>query len=269
MRRLFNALIAALIVCLIASCTHLRDNKAVVRLLFVGNSQIYVGNLPRVMDALAATNNRSAESDMIVKAGATLSDWADDGAVVRALTHRHYDYVVLQERGGDIICAFGPASCANTKSSLSALAQAAIAHGARPIMLGTYQSNPEASTALVEAERATAQQLSIGYLSVSDRLQTASKTVPEADWFYADHAHPGHDLILLEAALLYDHIYGVPPSPKGFTVQAPMYGPNARFSAPSPTTSDVHTQAVTQEHQYTANRVAAVVAIGMGETPNP
>jgi hypothetical protein len=47
-------------------------------LLFVGNSLTYVGNLPAVLDALAASNKKSLQSHMIVKAVATLTELVED-----------------------------------------------------------------------------------------------------------------------------------------------------------------------------------------------
>ncbi|HET6913028.1 MAG TPA: hypothetical protein VFH71_06760 [Rhodanobacteraceae bacterium] len=60
-----------------------------VRILFVGNSLTYVGNLPAVLDALATANGRRVQSDMIVKGGATLTQWLARGSVQKALNARH------------------------------------------------------------------------------------------------------------------------------------------------------------------------------------
>ena len=62
-----------------------RIDPPALRLLFVGNSLVYVGNLPAVFDALARRNGRSVQSDMLVKGGATLSDRLEDGSVESAL----------------------------------------------------------------------------------------------------------------------------------------------------------------------------------------
>jgi hypothetical protein len=230
-------------------------------LLFVGNSLTYVGNLPAVLDALAASNKKPLQSDMIVKGGATLTERVTDGSMERALAAKRYDYVVLQERGGDTICAFGSTSCKDADASLGVLARLAVAHGAKPILLGTYQAVPQVSMELVGAESAASSRLSIAYVPVSDRLHTAIESAPAAEWLFADRAHPGHDLVLLEAALLYRQVFGALPSPGGFSVHAPMYGPNAKFSVPSPTSHSVASQDVAPLHIYTADRVATVLAI--------
>ena len=262
MRRLLLSIIVVASLC--ASCVSVHHASRPVRVLFVGNSVIYVGNLPAVLDTLATSNKRPVVSDMIVKGGATLTDHVANGSVERALAAERYDFVVLQERGGDVICAFSPTSCKDSEAALSTLTRLAAIHGAKPIFLGTYQTLPQASTALIEAESAATSRFPIGYVPVSGLFQTAVGSAPSAEWLYADHAHPGHDLILLEAALLYRQIFGTLPRSSGFSVHAPMYGPNAKFAPPSPTSRSVASQGISRLHTYTADRVAAVLAIAAG-----
>jgi hypothetical protein len=260
----FSSVLAIAILC--AACVSVQRAQDPVRLLFVGNSLTYVGNLPAVLDALSASSKKSLQSDMIVNGGATLTERVADGSVERALAAKRYDYVVLQERGGDTICAFGPTSCKDADASLGVLARIAATHGAKPILLGTYQIMPQVSTELVGAESAAASRLSIAYVSVSDRFQTAIESAPAADWLFADHAHPGHDLVLLEAALLYRQVFGALPNPAGFSVHAPMYGPNTNFSVPSPTSHSLASRVTPPLHIYTADRIANVLAIAAGRS---
>jgi hypothetical protein len=263
MRRLFLPIIIA-VIGLCAYCLSMQQARSPVRLLFVGNSLTYVGNLPAVLDALATSNGSPLQSDMIVKGGAALAERVADGSVERALAAKHYDYVVLQERGGDVICAFGPASCKDAEASLAALARIVAAHGAKPILLGTYQSVPQVSAELVGAESAVAARQSVAYVSVSDRFQAAIRSIPSAQWLHADGAHPGHDLVLLEAALLYRQLFGPLPGAVGLTVHAPMYEPNTVFSAPAPTSHSISVGDAVPLHAYTADRVAGVLAIASG-----
>lgn len=264
-RLLISTMIAVATLC--ASCVSVQQVKSPVKLLFIGNSLTYVGNLPAVLDTLAASRKKPLQSDMIVKGGATLAERVADGSVERALSAKRYDYVVLQERGGDIICAFGPTSCKDADASLSALVRIVAAHGATPILLGTYQAMPQVSAALVAAESAGASRLSIAYVPVSDRFQTAMKSAPAAEWIYADGVHPGHDLVLLEAALIYRQVFGELPGSGGFSVHAPMYEPSTTFSAPSPTSLSLASKDVALVHTYSPDRVATVLAIAAGGSP--
>jgi hypothetical protein len=192
--------------------------------LFVGNSLTYVGNTPAVLDALASANGTSVSSDMIVRGGATLTQRADDGTVARALQERRYSDVVLQERGGDLMCAFGPTSCTQSRHALRRLVSLARRSGARVFLLGTYQPDPMASRQLVVAEAAAAREAGIPYVDVSSSLATATVMAPGGDWFAADGVHPGPALALLNAALLHQALLGKPPGLAAFTVDAPIYG---------------------------------------------
>lgn len=55
------------------------------RVLFVGNSLTYVGNLPATFAALANANDQRVHSAMIVQGGATLEQRVADGSVRQAL----------------------------------------------------------------------------------------------------------------------------------------------------------------------------------------
>ena len=160
---------------------------------------------------------------MIVKGGATLSERVADGSVTRALTTRQYKTVVLQERGGDLICPFVPDSCDRSLKAIQTLATSAQAKGASPVLLGTYQTMPRASQMLVENELAAATSSGIAYIEISETLQALNSAAPQLAWFYSDGIHPGKDLALLDAVLIYKQLYGSYPTAKSFTVHAPIY----------------------------------------------
>ncbi|OYT90148.1 MAG: hypothetical protein CFE43_19735 [Burkholderiales bacterium PBB3] len=236
---------------LCAGCTSAPQAREPLRLLFVGNSLTYVGNLPAVVDALAATNHRLVQSDMIAKGGATLTQHRSDGSVARALLSKNYDYVLLQERGGDFICSFGPSSCHEAEASLAELTRLAKMQGAKVILLGTYQQLAAVSVALVEAEATAATRLSITHIPVSQYFQAGVASKHQADWLDKDGAHPGHDLILLEAMLLYRHLFGALPGSSSFSVHAPMRGSASELTS----------------HNYTADRVGVVLDVVAGTSP--
>jgi hypothetical protein len=209
-----------------------------VRVLFVGNSLTYVGNLPAVFDALSAANGRHSAGDMIVAGGATLTDRVKDGAVATALAANKYSFVVLQERGGDFTCNFGPDSCESARKALSVLVNLARQHGATALLLGTYQALPDASKEIVVAESRAARTNHIGYVFVSEKLRAARTALPQLQWFASDGMHPGHELALLDALLLYERIYDAHPTAAGFSVEAPIYTPKSGLNAESGTTYD-------------------------------
>jgi len=207
----------------ICACSGAGRPAEEIDVLFVGNSLTYVGNLPAVFDAVSRANGRDTSSDMIVAPGATLTDQLNDGSVERALSEGGYSFVLLQERGGDFMCGFGPKVCDDSRKSLESLAAIARRHGTVPVLVGTYQGDSRASEAIVQAESNAALALAVDYISVSDRLQHGRLSEPEMEWFAADGMHPGHDLILMEALLLYEHLFDTRPASSELVVEAPMY----------------------------------------------
>lgn len=205
-------------------CDATRAPKQRVSVLFVGNSLTYVGNTPAVFDALAKANGAAAASDMIVKGGATLTQRVNDGSIARALAAKHYSAVVLQERGGDLMCSFGPSSCLDSRKAIKAIVALARKSGAKAYLLGTYQGNPSASKSLVAAESAAAAEAGIPYLEISERLQTLRVTAPTMAWQASDGMHPGPSLALLNAAVVHRALFGKAPRLAAVTVNAPIYG---------------------------------------------
>jgi len=145
--------------------------------------------------------------------GATLMDAVNDGEVAAAISSGHFDYVVLQERGADLICGFGPQACKDSRDAHAELVKIANAHGVAPVLLGTYQSIKGSSDALAAAELDLARTLKMTHVAVSPTLFKARQRFPERPWIDPDGVHPGKDLILLNAVLLYRQLFGHAPEP--------------------------------------------------------
>jgi hypothetical protein len=222
MRVLFCFLLALAIAWSPCGAAHVPRQRLSV--LFVGNSLTYVGNAPAVFDALAAINGALVSSDMIVKGGATLAQRVNDGSVARALAAKRYDAVVLQERGGDLMCSFGPSSCADSRQAIRAIVSLARNAGVKAYLLGTYQGNPTASIALLAAESKAAAEAGIPYIEVSGKLQLLRSAAPAMGWQAPDGMHPGPGLALLNAVVLHQALLGKLPRPAAFAVNAPIYG---------------------------------------------
>ena len=222
MRLLASLLFSILVIC--TSCSAQNSPRQSERVLFVGNSLTYVGNSPAVFSALAEANGKPIASDMIVRGGATLTQRVADGSVARALDETKYTALVLQERGGDLMCSFGPDSCVQSRQAIKALSALAEQSGASVVLLGSYQPHPAASQRLIEAESAAASEVGIPYIEVSEKLRRLRSAAPELTWFAPDGMHPGKELALLNAILVYQALHGSLPSPKPLTVMAPIYG---------------------------------------------
>jgi hypothetical protein len=262
-----HALLCVLVSLACACTAHHGALPRPVHVLLGGHSPTYVGNLPVVRAAQARAEGRGLSTQMLVQGGATLDDRVRDGSVAGLLQREHFDYVVLQERGGDVLC-FQPGACEASERAHVALGELAHAHGAVPIVLGTYQSLPAASQALIDAERALAAEIHARFVPVSEKFRCAAATAPALDWHAADGMHPGHDLTLLMATRLYAALFGVEPRARALTVSAPMYGPDAHFDGSRPADAQ-SAQAAANIYRYDAARVAAVLKADAACTPGP
>lgn len=224
MRTLIVALLIA--ACLYAPVSSdARSSNDEVRVLFIGNSLTYVGNLPRVLEEVSAASGRAVSAEMIASGGATLTQHLTDPEVRRAIVADSFDFVVLQERGGDLLCAFGPSSCEESRLSLDQLSRLVAETGAEAILLGSYQNTVSASERLVAAEAEEANRLGIHHLPVSGLFQRGREVIPDATWLATDGMHPGADLTLLKSALVFRQLFDSPPSAVAFTVDGDMRDP--------------------------------------------
>ncbi|WP_152984451.1 hypothetical protein [Stenotrophomonas terrae] len=200
------------------------------RALFVGNSLIYVGNLPATYAALSSANGHPVHSQMIVKGGAHLHQRVADGSVQRALSEHRPELLILQEQGGALLCLPDASSCTKSQAAIAALAKTGSDAGARVLLLGSYQSQAAASARLIAKEAAAAEQAGIPYVAISEALRTASAAAPDLPWYDADGMHPGPALTLLDAIQLFRVIHGRLPE-HGFSVAAPIYLPKSGLDA--------------------------------------
>ena len=204
------------------------------RVLVVGNSIIYTNNLPAALHALIVTQQRDSEVriDMFAPGGATLTETVADLRFRVALRNGHYDAVILQERGGDAICAAnakarGETDCHEMIRAERDLAEAARRAGAAVYFLGTYQLMPPASAALVEGERWLAARMSARYIEISETWQASRRQLPEMQWLYADgDAHPGLATTALLALRIYGALFGEPPEAADICTSARMLAPH-------------------------------------------
>jgi hypothetical protein len=194
-----------------------------VSVLFVGNSLTYVAQLPEVFASVCRVNERTCKHRTFARGGATLTQWAEDGAVSAALAQKQYDFVVLQERGGDLQGLFGPVAQRQAEAAAEELVARARQARTVPIILGTYQQLPQASRALEASERNLASQLDVAYVAVSESFRQGLQTNSDLRWLASDGMHPGPDLALMQATLLYRTIFKHFPLHAAFNVGPIFY----------------------------------------------
>nr|WP_199044969.1 SGNH/GDSL hydrolase family protein [Dyella sp. ASV24] len=185
------------------------------RILFVGNSITYVNSLPAIFEqvAQAQSSNVRYHADMYVRGGATLAQLGKESALQELIDSGVYQFVVLQERGGDDLCIRPDThwhrddlSCDQVTAPQLALAKEAQAHGARVLYLGTYQAQPYFSSNLVSAETELSHKMDATYLEISETLRHMQGEQPTWPWLYEDHGHPGIATTMLMALRVYQAV---------------------------------------------------------------
>jgi len=260
-----SLLLAALIIVVSSAGLRLgyeaRKTRVGTRVLFVGNSFTFVNNLPAVFAALASANGFPVATDMLVRSGASLTDRIADTSLPRLLEKQHYDYVVLQERAGAVLCGQphekGSADpCGLSRQAHRQSADLARAHGAEPIVLGTYAS-AELAQAMQTNESFLAREVGATYIPIAERLVRAMQQAPELNWLAADGGHPGHDLTLLDAIALHQAIFRAPPKVGVVRVRGPIYD----ISTAIFTLDWRQVPAAANEYTYDEQRVARVITL--------
>jgi len=225
--RWWIAAAALLVACALGARAAYEANKSRIgtRVLFVGNSLTFVNNLPAVFAALSAANGYRVSTEMLVESGAALADRVADRSVDRLLELERFDYVVLQERAGAILCA-GQGSpefdCEPSRRAHRELAARIRAHTAEPVVFGTYTLTPALVQPLQSNENEIAREIGARHAAVAVRLLTAMQAAPELDWLAPD-GHPGHDLTLLDAIVLYQALFHARPRADALIANGPIY----------------------------------------------
>jgi hypothetical protein len=260
-------ILAWLLLALLASCgTDNSPPEKSARVLFFGNSVTYVGNLPAVLSALCSASGTQCSTEMIARGGATLTDRVADDSLERAIAKGRFDYLILQERGGDIMGAQMNQSEAQERaeSAAATLVQAAREHEMQPVLLGTYQGFPEASAALVSAERALANRFDAAYVPISNYLECGRRENASLRWFDRDGMHPGPELTLLMAVMLYRELFDSYPSATEFVVRAPIYQVSSGLSADDFASAQPVLTGTASSVTYDAATVPAVLQLADG-----
>lgn len=247
--------IAASLLLLGATSVHAQE-PAPLRVMFIGNSLTYVNNLPRLVNALAASQpgKRGIITSSWVAPDGTLDARWDDGHAAAALKSGHWDAVVLQERSGTLTCMSAPAikrpaACRVSETAHHSFAKLAAAQGTRVLLLSTWtkpgvvrpgkrrgpdpQSRLDAATnALAERLRADGAQVDV--VPTGRTLHDWAATRDDPSVVFPDGGHPGVTASLVMAAQLYRSITGEAPQAHDVIINFPMLPPNAMVKPTAP-----------------------------------
>jgi hypothetical protein len=176
------------------------ESPAPRRVLFVGNSLVYYNDLPRMTAVLAAAGAAPLEVEMIAGAGTTMREHLERGTLRRELARRHYDTVVLQDRGGYPLCMRDDRDCAGSVAAMCEAATLARTAGARPIWFGTWQSFAEAQAALSKLGARAAKDCGVAFADVGAAMQRFLARSRVRPWL--DDGHPDASGSWVAAAVL-------------------------------------------------------------------
>ena len=198
-----------------------------MHVLFIGNSITYSNNLPEVFESIS---QGKMQADMFVRPGSTLSELIKDPRLGRLLASGRYQAVVVQEKGGNVFCMHSAqerlsADCQEMQSAHIELARVSQLAGAMVVYLGTYQSLPAASQALVAIEKDLSHMMNSRYAQVSERLRSLRQDEPALPWLQDDGAHPGIATTALMATAVYVSATGRSPPAEDLCIRPSLFRP--------------------------------------------
>jgi hypothetical protein len=231
--------IALLLIAAFCAPARAQETAEPLAVLFVGNSYTYFNNLPRLFAAYAKQQQPERPepvTEMLAEPAAALIDRVDDGGVARELARRHYDLVVLQERGGMLGCLTTvqrpiPPECSSTIRAHRALTKLARSAGARVVLLGTWTVPPGEQGPLsrglrqVAARSGGAEAVDVGKAIEALKRQWRGPPLLHSD------AHPAPMGSALAAIALWRAYSRSEPAAAPFAASVPRYLSDARFNA--------------------------------------
>jgi len=202
------------------------------KILIIGNSIIYVNNLPATLSSLLPPGSTV---DMFAKGGGSVTDMAYSKNLRIALARTKYQVVFIQEQGGSDLClAFDkPKTGKPCESSVDAhiyLSNMVKKGGSMPYYMGTYQTDPQMSQLLVDSERFMAKTMGSPYLEMSNNLLRLRTDHPQYKWFNTSDLHPGYALTTLMAIEMYKALYHRYPKPINICDSYIRYNPKDKFN---------------------------------------
>lgn len=207
------------------------------KVLFVGNSNTYINNLPALFAAVAQRGLPDAPpptTDMLVAPGAELKDFSFDDYLESYLARERFDLVVLQERGGLLACMSSgvrprPTECADSIDAHKKLAKLARATGARVLLFGTWSPAPDQTPAVSRGTRQVARMIHAPVVDAGaliDRARRADRTLP-LSW---PDSHPRALGSLLIATALWEAASGLRLPDGAFHAEIPVWPRGTRFN---------------------------------------
>ena len=209
---------------------------APVRILFIGNSYVYVNKLPLALAKLAASavDPVRIETSEVVVGGATLQQHWAKGDALEAIRKGVWDWVVLQEQsslggrstGADGVALPGPPERFYEFARLfNAEIRKTKAHTLLYLTWANEQA-PEGQARLTEAYRSLARELSATLAPVGIAFQNARTGNSALSLYRSDHSHPSPAGTYLIACVFYSVVTGRNPAGLTATILDEQHKPD-------------------------------------------
>lgn len=230
------------------------DRPATLKVMMVGNSLTYANNLPRLVQAIAASQPGGPRIETATYAlpGADLNELWKDGHAAQALREGDWDVLVLQERGGVIACMGSNRQFPECRRSITAhreFTRLAHSKGTRVLLYTTWGKITDMTLNNPKARERHREILHNAYASLARQLSSDGAdvtVVPAAGLLLAprngdydsapftDGVHPSVSSSLAIAADLYAAIAGQAPEPREVAIDFPLLPPAARVEGDRP-----------------------------------
>ena len=193
-----------------------------MQVLFIGNSYIFVNDMPQLFVGLVEAGGYEADVEMVAEGGWTLADHAASVETQKRIAEGTWDYVVLQEQS--VIPSVEHRRNTEMEPAARALVEQIRRAGAEPLFFMTWGRRDGLPEAGFENFTAMQTQLEMGYTEIAAGLDAAVASVGLA-WQQAvledsklplwdsDGSHPSIEGSYLTACVFYAAI--VRESPEG------------------------------------------------------
>ena len=202
------------------SCALQAASVEPLRVLFIGNSYIYVNDLPAVLAELVRASHelRPIETKTIAVPAATLQAHWEKGEALNALRQARWDFVVLQEQS--VLPTVDPERMARYARLFDAEIKRS---GAQTILFLTWAraGKREMQQALDSAYTSLARELGSLLAPVGPAWQRILTESPRLRLYQQDGSHPTPLGTYVAACVFYAVIYGKAPEPSARRGDAP------------------------------------------------
>ena len=237
------------------------------RVLFVGNSLVYVQNVPGLLRALskAQAGGPIIETATFVAPGGTLAERWKDGAAAKAIREQKWDVVVLQERGGILACLASAQrrqepECRASERAHKQFADLAKSRGARVLMYGTWGPDASWQQNIDRGQALVARSSGAELVELGEMLRAQDKRQPSTPMF-SDGIHASLEGAVMIATRLYRGIVGSAPKAADLALDFALLPPNASIKPESPIEQQPQLAAKGKPALVPADSIAGLLAV--------